>query len=175
MFIGQIITADVANGPGIRLSIFVSGCTNHCKGCFQPQTWNFEYGEPYTKDTENYLVNELSKPYYRGITILGGEPFEPCNQVGLYPLIKRIKEELPEKDIWMFTGFTLENELAEGGSKHTNVTESILRMADVLVDGRFIEEEKDIRLKFRGSRNQRIIDLKKTFETGKTVLSDLNN
>ncbi len=167
----EIIKADCANGPGVRESLFVSGCTNKCKGCFQPQTWDFEYGELYTKETEELILNEASKPYYRGLTILGGEPFEPCNQAGLIGLIKKFKEQNPNKDIWMFTGFTYDVDLVKGGRKYTPFTDQILDMIDVLVDGKFILEEKDIRLKFRGSRNQRIIDMKKSRKTGTVVLS----
>ena len=101
MYIGEIITADCANGVGLRVSLFVSGCTNHCKGCFQPQTWDFEYGQPYTQETEDYIIEELSKDYYNGLTILGGEPFEPSNQIEVVKLIRRVRKELPGRDIWM--------------------------------------------------------------------------
>ncbi len=173
MFYGQIITADCANGPGVRVSLFVSGCTNHCKGCFQPQTWAFDYGKPYTKETEEFILSEVSKPYYRGLTILGGEPFEPCNQAGLMSLIQKVKE-IPNKDLWMFTGFKYENLLKDGEKYTPPFTDFILDRVDVLVDGKFILEEKDIRLKFRGSRNQRIIDMPKTRSTGiVTLVNDL--
>lgn len=175
MHVGQIIKSDCANGLGIRLSIFVSGCTNKCKGCFQPQTWDFEYGKKYDSDMEQMLIDELSKSYYQGLTILGGEPFEPSNQRELIYLIQRVKKELPEKNIWMFTGFTYDRDLVPGGSKYTEVTNQILENIDVLVDGKFVEELKDIRLKFRGSSNQRIIDVKKTLETNQVILSPLNN
>lgn len=169
MNISQIIKADVANGPGFRVSVFVSGCTNRCKGCFQPETWDFSYGRMFDKATENLIIEELSKEIYQGITILGGEPFEPSNQEGLRPFLERIRKELPEKDIWMYTGCGYE-ELLEGGRRHTKDTDTILKMADVLVDGRFIEEEKVPGLKFRGSRNQRVIDLRKARESGTVVL-----
>lgn len=175
MFYGQIITADTANGVGLRLSLFVSGCTNRCKGCFQPQTWDFEYGKPYTKETEDYIIEELSKSYYKGISLLGGEPFEPCNQAVLAKLIKRIKKELPNKDIWMFTGFTYEKDLVEDGIRHTPVTDYILDNIDVLVDGRFDISKKDITLNFRGSSNQRIINMGATRKSGSVVLHELNN
>ena len=167
---GQILKADAANGTGIRVSLFVSGCTNHCKGCFQPETWDFNYGKPYTKETEDFILGELSKSFYQGLTILGGEPFEPENQRSVAALIRRIKTELPDKDIWMFTGFTYEADLQRGQRKHTEVTDEILDAIDVLVDGRFIEEQKDLRLHFRGSANQRLIDMKKTRAEGKVCL-----
>ena len=175
MHIGEIITADSANGLGIRVSVFVSGCTNRCKGCFQPQTWDFSYGRPYTPEMEDYILRELSKSYYDGITILGGEPFEPSNQRGLLGLIRRIRQELPDRNIWMYTGFTYETDLQKGGCRYIECTDEILDSIDVLVDGRFVEELKRITLKFRGSENQRIIDMKQTRRTGKTVLSPLNN
>ena len=174
MHIGEIITADCANGTGIRVSVFVSGCTNHCKGCFQPQTWNFEYGQPYTPEIEDFILEELSKSYYDGITILGGEPFEPSNQRVIVKLLRRVKKELPERDIWMFTGFTYDKDLIPGGCRYIGCTDEILDMADILVDGRFILEQRNIMLKFRGSENQRIIDMKQTRKTGKVVLSPLN-
>lgn len=174
MHIGEIITADCANGTGIRVSVFVSGCTNHCKGCFQPQTWDFVYGQPYTPEIEDFILEELSKSYYDGITILGGEPFEPSNQRVIVKLLRRVKKELPERDIWMFTGFTYDKDLIPGGCRYIGCTDEILDMADILVDGRFILEQRNIMLKFRGSENQRIIDMKQTRKTGKVVLSPLN-
>ncbi|MDD4370273.1 MAG: anaerobic ribonucleoside-triphosphate reductase activating protein [Anaerostipes sp.] len=175
MHVGQILKADCANGTGIRLSVFVSGCTNQCKGCFQKETWDFEYGKLYDEEMENFIVEELEKPFYDGITILGGEPFEMSNQKELVKLISKIKKILPEKNIWMFTGFTYEKDLTKGGCRHWEVTDHILDQIDILVDGRYEEEQKNIRLNFRGSENQRIIDMKKTREGGETVLSPLNN
>ncbi len=173
MHIGQIITADCANGIGIRLSIFVSGCTNHCKGCFQPQTWDFNYGREYTSEMEDHIINELSNDYYRGITILGGEPMEYENQPEVADLILRIRRELPQKDIWIYTGFTYDNDLVSGGKRYGDRTDDILDNIDVLVDGKFILEQKDIRLQFRGSANQRLIDMKKTRKSGNVILLDL--
>ena len=175
MHFGQIFTADSANGIGIRVSLFVSGCTNKCKGCFQPETWNFNYGQEYTKETEDFIIKELSKAYYTGLTILGGEPFEPSNQKELINLIRRVKEECPGKTIWMYTGFTYDRDLVTGGCRYTEVTDEILDSIDILVDGRFEEELKNITLNFRGSSNQRIIDMKVTRATGTVVLSELNN
>lgn len=175
MHIGEILTADSANGTGIRVSIFVSGCTNRCKGCFQPQTWDFEYGQPYTADTENLIMNELSKSYYDGLTILGGEPFEPSNQREIIKLIRKVKKELPSRNIWIYTGFTYERDLIAGGCRHIECTDEILDHIDILVDGKFVEELKNISLNFRGSENQRIIDMKQTRAKGKVVLSPLND
>ncbi len=175
MHIGEIITADSANGSGIRLSVFVSGCTNRCKGCFQPQTWDFEYGRPYTPETEKFILQELSKSYYDGLTILGGEPFELSNQREIVKLIRRVSFELPERNIWIYTGFTYDKDLIPGGCRYIECTDEILDNTDILVDGRFIEELKNITLKFRGSENQRIIDMRQTRKTGMVVLSPLNN
>ena len=166
---------DIADGPGVRVSLFVSGCTHHCKGCFQPETWDFCYGKEYTKEIEDYLLEEVSKGYYRGLTILGGEPFEPSNQVVLIHLIRRMRRECPRKDIWMYTGFVYEKDLVPGGCRYTEYTDEILDSIDVLVDGRFEEEQKSLRLNFRGSSNQRIIDMVQTRTIGKIVLSELNN
>ena len=169
------MTADCANGLGMRVSLFVSGCTNHCPGCFQPETWDFDYGLVYTPETEQSLMEELAKPYYDGLTILGGEPFELSNQPEVAALIRRVKKELPEKTIWMYTGFLYEKDLVPGGCRYTDVTDEILDNIDILVDGKFVQELKDITLNFRGSSNQRIIDMKKTRVTGKIILSQLNN
>lgn len=174
MHYGQIMIADSANGLGMRVSLFVSGCLNRCKGCFQPETWDFDYGYPFTPEVEQQLMDELSHPYYDGLTILGGEPFELQNQPDVARLILRVKEELPDKTIWMYTGYTYDKDLVPGGCRYTDVTDTILDHIDTLVDGRFVEEKKNIRLRFRGSENQRIIDMKKTRATGQIVLSPLN-
>lgn len=174
MHYGEILIADCANGVGIRVSLFVSGCTNHCKGCFQPQTWDFNYGMEYTQETEDFIISEVSKPYYQGLTILGGEPMEPENQREIVKLIRRMRKECPDKDIWVYSGFIVNEDLIPGGRKYTKVTDEILGNIDILVDGKFEEDLKDISLKFRGSRNQRIIDMKKSKEKGQLVLSDLN-
>ena len=148
---GRIKKNDIANGPGVRVSLFVSGCRNHCPGCFNPETWDFEYGEPFTRKTEKEIIKTLRPSWIQGLSILGGDPMEPENQRALLPLLKRIRVMLPDKDIWLYTGYRYEDiKDAE-----------ILKWIDVLVDGPFIEAEKDITLTFRGSRNQRIIPLKK--------------
>ncbi len=170
MHIGQIITADCANGTGIRVSVFVSGCTNRCKGCFQPETWDFNYGHPYDEAAETFILSELSKSYYDGLTILGGEPFEMENQKEVLRLIRRVRKELPSKNIWMYTGFIYDRDLIEGGCRYCDDTDEILEHIDVLVDGPFIEEQKDLSLKFRGSRNQRVIDMRNTRQENGIIL-----
>lgn len=151
---------DIADGPGVRVSLFVSGCRNHCRNCFQPETWDFEYGRPFTEETERELLEMLQPEYIQGFTLLGGEPFEPENQAVLAGLLKKIREKYPQKDIWCYTGYTLEKDLLpEEGAKHTPFTGEMLNCIDVLVDGRFVEELKDITLLYRGSSNQRIIPL----------------
>ena len=166
----NIKTYSIENGTGVRVSLFVSGCTHHCKDCFNEQAWDFEYGNPFTADTENAVIEALAPDYMAGITLLGGEPMEPVNQRGLLPLLKRIRKELPQKTVWAYTGYVYED-LLEGGMAHCEVTEELLSLCDILVDGPFIAEKKNISLRFRGSENQRIIDLKATRETGKVVLA----
>ena len=162
MHYGEIKNCDIANGEGVRVSLFVSGCTNRCEHCFQPQTWDFEYGTPFTQETENTLLELLAPSYIRGLTLLGGEPMEPRNQVALLPFVHRVREQYPDKDIWCFTGFTYEELNCDGHYARTAVTDELLSMIDVLVDGRYVEALHDISLLFRGSSNQRIIDLNQT-------------
>ena len=166
----NIKTYSIENGTGVRVSLFVSGCTHHCKDCFNEQAWDFGYGNPFTAETENAVIEALTPDYMAGITLLGGEPMEPVNQRGLLPLLKRIRKELPQKTVWAYTGYVYED-LLEGGRAHCEVTEELLSLCDILVDGPFIAEKKNISLRFRGSENQRIIDLKATRETGKVVLA----
>ena len=176
MHVGEVMTADVANGKGMRVSVFVSGCRNHCKGCFQPQTWNFNYGREYTPEIEQFIIDELSKSYYDGITILGGDPMEPENQEPVLQLLRRIKKELPDKNVWAYTGYVYDRDLVPGGKRFVDgVTRELLESIDILIDGRFVEELKNLMLNFRGSGNQRIIKMKETLETGQVVLSELNN
>ena len=165
---------DIANGLGCRTVLFVSGCRNACKGCFQPQTWDFSYGEPFDEKVQKEILDSLEPAYIAGLTLLGGEPFEEENQEELVPFLRRVKEQYPGKNIWAFTGYLYDRDLQPGGRKHTPWTDEMLSMIDVLVDGPFVLEEKDITLKFRGSRNQRIIDLAATRQTGELVLSPLN-
>ena len=168
---GAIKKCDIANGVGVRTVLFVSGCTHHCKGCFQPETWNFDYGERYTKETEDEIIESLRPDYVDGITLLGGEPFEPENQRELVKLLRRIKKELPQKTVWSFSGYTYE-ELTGDSRAVCEVTNEMLSMLDVLVDGEFVEATRNISLRFRGSENQRLIDMNKTRKEGKIVLWD---
>ncbi len=161
---------DIADGIGVRVTLFVSGCTNHCKNCFQPETWDFSYGDPFTPAVEDHILAELSNSFIDGLTLLGGEPFEPENQRGLLPLLHRVRQELPGKTIWAYSGFTWE-QLTGSESCHCRceVTDEMLSLVDVLVDGRFVEELKDITLRFRGSSNQRLIDVPATLREGHIV------
>ena len=169
MYYGEIKNYDIANGLGVRVTLFVSGCTNKCEGCFQPQTWDFHYGKPFTEETGNTIIEMLAPDYINGLTVLGGEPFEPANQRELLPFLKKVRAAYPQKDIWIFSGFTLDELTTEGSYCRTDVTDEMLSLADVLVDGRFVLEKKDISLQFRGSSNQRVLDMRKTRETGEPV------
>lgn len=169
MYYGEIKNCDIANGIGVRVTLFVSGCTNHCEQCFQPQTWDFCYGNPFTTETENQILEMLAPDYIDGLTLLGGEPFEPANQRDLLPFVKRVKEQYPNKTIWCFSGFRLDDELLKESYARCEVTDELLSYIDVLVDGRFVAALKDISLRFRGSSNQRLIDLPKTLEKGEIV------
>lgn len=170
MHYGTIKNCDIANGTGVRVTLFVSGCRNMCKNCFQPQTWDFNYGDEFTKQTEEYILSLLKPDYISGLTLLGGEPFEKENQRELLPFVKRVKEMYPNKTVWCFSGFTLDEMLSGTARCCCEATKELLSYIDILVDGRFVEEQKDISLRFRGSRNQRIIDLAPTLKTGKIVL-----
>lgn len=169
MYYGEIKNCDIANGEGVRVSLFVSGCTNHCENCFQPQTWDFHYGQPFTGETEDRLIEMLRPGYINGLTLLGGEPFEPENQRALLPFLRRVRRELPEKNIWSYSGFTYEELLTDGSHPRCEITDELLGLIDVLVDGRFVQALHDISLRFRGSRNQRLIDLNATRRTGEIV------
>lgn len=159
MYYGKIRENDIANGDGVRVTLFVSGCRNHCKNCFQPETWDFRYGEEYTEDTETHILDSLSRPYIKGLTLLGGEPFEPENQRCLVRLLRRVRQELPQKDVWCYTGYTLEQFGMDGERCRCEVTDEMLSLIDVLVDGRYEDDLRDITLRFRGSSNQRILYL----------------
>lgn len=160
MNFGAIKNCDIANGTGVRVSLFVSGCRNHCVGCFQPETWDFGYGQPFTEETAQYILELLKPDYINGLTVLGGDPFEPENQRALLPFLKQVRDIYPQKDIWMYTGYTLEKLTTPGERVCIEETKQILEIIDILVDGPFIQDKKNIRLKFRGSENQRIIELK---------------
>ncbi len=165
----QIKNCDIANGEGVRVTLFVSGCTNRCEGCFQPETWDFAFGEPFTKEIEDKILQMLAPSYINGLTLLGGEPFEPQNQRALLPFVKRVRQAYPNKNIWAFSGFTLEQLLNQSPHPRCEATDELLSLIDVLVDGKFILAKKNIRLRFRGSENQRVIDLPKTLQTGEIV------
>ena len=158
---------DIANGTGCRTVLFVSGCRNACKGCFQPQTWDFGYGEPFDEKGQKEVLDSLAPDYITGITLLGGEPFEPENQKELVPFMRKVVAQYPNKNVWAFTGYIYDKDLIAGGRRHTEDTDELLSMIDVLVDGPFVEELKDITLKFRGSSNQRVLNLRETIRTGK--------
>lgn len=169
MYYSVIKDCDIANGPGVRVVLFVSGCRNHCEQCFQPETWAFDYGQPFTQQTIEKIIQLLKPAYIRGLTLLGGEPFEPENQPVLLDLVQQIRTAYGKtKDIWAFSGYVLEKELLPQGE----TTRRLLQELDVLVDGRFVAAKKDLRLRFRGSSNQRLIDLPKTFAKGTVVLWD---
>ena len=166
MHYGEIKNCDIANGEGVRVSLFVSGCTHHCPGCFNQDTWEFDYGKEYTKETEEEILTALAPGYINGLSLLGGEPFEPRNQEVLVRLLRKVKERYPEKNIWCYSGYLFDKELLSESRARCEYTDEMLSMLDVLVDGRFVEALKDIRLVFRGSSNQRVIDVKKSLETG---------
>ena len=161
---------DVSNGPGVRVSLYVSGCRNHCKNCFNPETWDFGYGEPFTREVENNIIKGMIPDYIKGFTLLGGDPFEPENAEVLAPFMERLREQFPEKSFWCFTGYDYEADLLTGKKGDLDTNMRILNCLDVLVDGRFVEELKDLNLLFRGSSNQRIILVKQSLKTDEVVL-----
>ena len=171
---GNIKYLAIEDGVGCRTVLFVSGCTHHCKGCFQPQTWDFNYGQPFTEETEQDIFRSMETNYVDGITILGGEPFEPENQKALLPFLKRFKKLFPEKTIWMYSGYTYEELNDKKARCYTKETKQILKLIDILVDGEFNEERKNLMIPFRGSDNQRIIDIKKSLSEKKIILSEYN-
>lgn len=160
---------DIANGTGVRTVLFVSGCRNRCKDCFQPETWSFDYGKPFNAEIEDEIIESLKPNYIRGLTLLGGDPFEQENQKALLPFVRRVRKECSGKDIWAYTGYVLERDLVPGGVRFTEDTEELLSMIDILVDGPFVAELKDISLQFKGSSNQRVIDCRRYVETGEIV------
>lgn len=166
----QIKKFDIADGPGVRVALFVSGCTHRCEGCFNSEAWDFSYGHTFDGAVEDEILAALDKSYIKGLTLLGGEPFEPQNQRALLPFIKKVRERLPQKDIWCYSGYLLDEELLKDSRARCEVTDEMLSLIDVLVDGKFVQKQKNISLLFRGSENQRIIDLKKTLAKGEVVL-----
>ncbi len=163
---------DIANGPGVRVSLFVSGCTHHCKGCFNKEAWDFEYGMPFTEDAQKKVLDCLSHDYIEGLSLLGGEPMEPVNQEGLLPFIKKVRERFPEKTIWCYTGYDFDKDIMGRMMKNSQISRELLSLIDVIVDGEFIDEQRNLSLKFRGSQNQRIIDVKRSVEAGKSVWAE---
>ena len=162
---------DIADGVGVRVTLFVSGCRNHCKNCFQPETWDFNYGEPFTKEVEDHIIEELKPSFVDGLTLLGGEPGEAENQRGLVPFLRRVRQELSEKTIWCYSGFTWEQLTGKEPARcRCEVTDEFLSLLDVLVDGPYVEELHDITLLFRGSSNQRLIDVPATLRAGEVLL-----
>lgn len=157
---------DVANGEGVRVSVFVSGCNHHCKGCFNECAWDFNYGNKFTEKEENQVMDYMNHDYIEGLTLLGGEPLEPKNQEGLLPLVKKVKEKYPNKNIWCYTGFDFEKDVMGTMAKNSETTRELLKYIDVVVDGKFEEEKKDLKLQFRGSSNQRILNVQETLKTG---------
>ena len=166
---------DIANGLGIRTSLFVSGCTHFCKGCFNSEAWDFNYGKPFDIEIENQIINSLKSDFCDGLSLLGGEPFEPKNQEALLPFLERVKKEVPNKNVWCYTGYLFDEELLKDSRAKTPNTLKMLKLIDVLVDGKFIEEQKNISLRFKGSENQRIIDVKKSLKQGETVLFNIED
>ena len=163
---------DVANGPGVRMSLFVSGCTHYCKNCFNQEAWDFDYGEPFMEKELEKIVSYVSGSYVSGLTILGGEPMEPQNQEGILPLLRRMKEVCPEKSIWIYTGYDFEKDILGRMAEELPYTKEILSYVDVMVDGEFIQELYHVSLRFKGSENQRIIMVQDSLREGKVVLWD---
>lgn len=161
---------DVANGPGVRVSLFVSGCTHRCKGCFNEEAWDFNYGEEFTAENLDKIIQAMKPEYIKGFSLLGGEPFEPRNQMVLCDVLEKIKETYPNKTVWCYTGYTYEKDLLTGRLCDKNITDKMLKNIDILVDGKFIQEKKNLKLRFKGSENQRIIDLRKSEASGEIIL-----
>ena len=170
----EIKYCDVANGPGVRTSLFVSGCSHHCPGCFNEIAWDFNYGKPFTQDPIDSIIESLKPDYIQGLTLLGGEPFEYSNQKGLLPLVRQVRKVLPQKDIWCFTGFLFDKDIIENMCKKWKETNELLSYIDVLVDGRFVEELKNLNLKFKGSENQRTILVNESLKSGNVILYDFD-
>ena len=171
MYYATIKKYDIANGPGVRVSLFVSGCTHHCKNCFNSEAWDFKYGNEYTEEVEQEILDALSKSYIQGLSLLGGEPFELVNQEGILPLVKKVRKLFPEKTIWAYSGYLFDKDFLPL-SKKNNITRELLENIDVLVDGKFVEELKSPKLLFRGSSNQRIIDVIQSLKEGKVVIHE---
>lgn len=165
-----IKNCDIANGPGVRVSLFVSGCTHHCKGCFNQVAWDFDYGQPFTQETIDLILEMMKPAYIKGITLLGGEPFEPQNQPALLDLLRQIKAAYPDKSIWAYSGYLFDRDILSGRLGDPVITRELVSCLDVLVDGPFVLEQKNLSLRFRGSSNQRIIHIPLSLERGEVVL-----
>ena len=165
----EIKNCDIANGPGVRVSLFVSGCTHHCKGCFNEIAWDFQYGEPFTQVTIDHILRLLAPAHVKGLTLLGGEPFEPQNQLPIVELLRQVKQKYPEKSVWAFSGYLFDKDMLAGKLGPWEITKEFLSYLDVLVDGPFVQEKKDLSLRFRGSSNQRLIDVPASLEAGQAV------
>ena len=161
---------DIANGPGVRVSLFVSGCTHRCPGCFNEVAWDFEYGQPFTQETVELILNMLAPAHIKGLTLLGGEPFEPQNQPAIVDLLRQVKEKYPEKSVWAYSGYLFDRDILAGRLGPREITEEYISYLDVLVDGPFIQSRKNLSLRFRGSDNQRLIDVRQSLESGEIVL-----
>ncbi len=170
MYYSVIKKCDIANGPGVRVTLFVSGCTHHCEGCFNPETWDFQYGQPFAEATENEILEALSPEYIAGLTLLGGEPLEYANWTALLPLLKEVRKRFPHKDVWCYTGYLFDRDLLDDFCEKREDMKAFLSCLDVIVDGEFVQEKKNISLRFRGSENQRIIDVQESLRQGKVVL-----
>lgn len=160
---------DVANGIGVRVSLFVSGCTHHCRECFNKETWDFDYGDPFTDAEIDRIISYMKPDYVAGLSLLGGEPLEPENQEGLLPLLRRVHEEYPEKDVWCYTGYLFDRDIVDRMRRESEITRELLSYIDILVDGEFVLEKKNLKVNFRGSDNQRIIDVKKSLAAGEVI------
>ena len=163
---------DIANGPGVRVSLFVSGCSHRCKGCFNPETWDFSYGKPFTAEVEDEIIEALKPGYIEGFSLLGGEPFEVENQRSLVSFVKKVKAEFPQKSVWCYSGYLFDRDLTGSSNVNCECTKELLSCIDVLIDGEFIEEQKNLNIKFRGSENQRIIDVQKSLKEDKVCTID---
>lgn len=165
-----IKNCDIANGPGVRVSLFVSGCTHRCKGCFNSVAWDFDYGEPFTQQTIDQILTMLAPDYIKGLTLLGGEPFEPQNQPSIVELLRQVKAQYPGKSVWAFSGYLFDRDILPGKLGDPDITREYLSYLDVLVDGPFVESKRDLTLRFRGSSNQRMIDVPASLASGEVVL-----
>ena len=170
----DIKVADVANGKGVRVSLFVSGCTHHCKGCFNSQAWDFNYGKEFTEEDINRIINELDHPYIAGLSLLGGEPLEHVNQKGILPLLKRFKEKFPDKNVWCYSGYTFDKDIVGNMFNKWPETKEVMSYIDVLVDGKFEEDKKNLSIMLRGSSNQRVIDVNKSLNNNDIVMYEVS-